>query len=157
MIRANLVEQLLLWQAERAHISQNETILVNASIMLKITAWLVGRWICELRRQPRERLPLDLGSFLGLGCLHAAPVIGFFKKSLIKSSRTPKHMQLKPRQKPYRFVCVSVIPSNGSCLNYNPECATFPSSAKRVPWWALGAWKSEPANKHDFFELSFQF
>lgn len=43
-------------------------------IMLKITAWLVGRWICEWRRQPRKRLRLDLGLFLGPDSSRAAPV-----------------------------------------------------------------------------------
>jgi hypothetical protein len=47
-------------------------------IMLKITAWPVrpgGRWICELRRQPRKRLRHDLGLSFGPDSLHAAPVI----------------------------------------------------------------------------------
>ena len=44
-------------------------------IMLKITAWLVGRWICEWRRQPRKRLRLDLELSLGPDSSRTALVI----------------------------------------------------------------------------------
>jgi hypothetical protein len=44
-------------------------------IMFKITAWPVGRWICEWRRQPRKRLRLDLGLSLGPDSSRAALVI----------------------------------------------------------------------------------
>jgi len=44
-------------------------------IMLKITVWPVGRWICELRRQPRKRLRLDLGSSLGPASSQAPGIV----------------------------------------------------------------------------------
>jgi len=39
------------------------------------TAWLVGRWICEWRRQPRKRLRLDLELSLGPDSSRTALVI----------------------------------------------------------------------------------